>query len=302
MDTFLQLTWNGLAHGTTYALLGMSFGLILSVSFRFHTAYQVTYILGAFTAAWLTTFYVTNFWLALVIGGIVAALVGVAIETFIYQPLAKNSGGNSLLMIFVASLGVTIVVVNLLPLINPLNASVTIPTFTNGGHQIGPVTITDLEIATFVTSWVLILGIGTMLATTSLGRMIRAVAVNPEMAMSVGVDPKRIFLIVFAIGSFMSGVAGVFSATQTAARPDLGITPFFYALVVAFVSSLASNSNMTLYVGLGLGLLESWVTAFMPTELSPLIVFVILFIYVALRPVDFAALRRKYAPPKTSGG
>ena len=76
-------------------------------------------------------------------------------------------------------------------------------------------------------AWALVLSLGAVLTYTGLGRVVRAVRVNPEMSLVVGVDPKTVYLAVFAIGSLMGGVAAVLNATQTAAQPDMGFTPLF---------------------------------------------------------------------------
>jgi branched-subunit amino acid ABC-type transport system permease component len=65
----------------------------------------------------------------------------------------------------------------------------------------------------------------------------------------------------------------------------MGITPFFYALVVAFVAGLSSPPLVVAAVGIALGLVESWTTLVLPTTWTALVVFGILFIYVALRPL-----------------
>ena len=77
--------------------------------------------------------------------------------------------------------------------------------------------------------------LGVVLQRTTFGRMVRAVRVNPEMSLVIGVNPETIFLAVFAIGSFLGGIAAVFAAAKTAATPQMGFTPVFYAFTVAFL-------------------------------------------------------------------
>jgi branched-chain amino acid transport system permease protein len=88
----------------------------------------------------------------------------------------------------------------------------------------------------------------------------------------------------------------VLTATQTAAKPDMGFTPLFYAFVVAFLAGLGSHPVRVGLVGLGVGLVESWSALFMSTRWTSLVVFGILFVYVALRPVNWADFRRRLRP------
>ncbi len=285
LDNFLQVTVNGLIDGSTYALLGVAFGLIIGVTGRFHVAFAMTYTLAAFVAAWLGMFLGAPFWVAVIAGALAAALVGAAIDRFVYWPILLRTGANGLLMVFVASLGVSIVGRNAIALTTISNAASVVSGFTNTGLSAGPLTVSTLNLATAATDWVLIALLSLLLARTSLGRIIRAVRANPEMALCVGINPATVTVIVFALGSFLGGVAGVFQAALTSATPDMGTTPLFYALVVAFVAGLSSPPLVVAAVGIALGVVESWTTLVLPTTWTAVVVFGILFVYVALRPL-----------------
>ncbi len=291
LDSVLQVTVNGLINGSTYALLGVAFGLIIGVTGRFHVAFAMTYALAAFVAAWLGMFFGAPFWVALLVGALAAALLGAAIDRFVYWPILLRAGANGLLMIFVASLGVSIVGRNAIALSMLQNPAAVVNGFANTGVSLGPVTISTLNIASVATSWVLIVLVSIVLSRTGVGRMIRAVRANPEMAMCVGIDPGFVTFIVFALGSFLGGVAGVFQAALTSATPDMGIAPLFYALVVAFVAGLSSRPLVVAGIGIVLGVVESWTTLVLPTTWTALVVFAILLIYAGLQPLRPGAAR-----------
>ncbi len=296
LDNFLQLTVAGVVSGSAYALLGVAFGLILSVTGRFHFAFTFTYTISAYLASQVGESYGLPFWLSLLVGALAGAVFGVLFERIVYRPLAEKSGVYALLVIFVASLGLAIIGRNLIGLIWIDSASKQITGFTNAGYNIGPTTLTKLGIIQVVVSWALILGLGAVLTYSGLGRIVRAVRVNPEMSLVVGVDPRTVYLAVFAIGSFMGGVAAVLTATQTAAQPDMGFNPLFYAFVVAFLAGLGRHPVGVGLVGLLLGLVESWSALFMSTQWASLVVFGILFAFVALRPVQLRGLVRRPTP------
>ena len=284
-DSVLQVTANGLINGSTYALLGLAFSLIIGVTGRFHIAFAATYTLAAFVAAWLTGLLGVPFWIALVAGALAAAIVGAAIDRFVYLPILVRTGVNGLFMVFVASLGVSIVLRNAIALTTLENAATVVNGFNNVGIDLGPVKISTLGVAAVVTSWALIACVALVLSRTAVGRMIRAVRANWEMALCVGIEPATVTPIVFALGSFLGGVAGVFQAALTSATPDMGGTPLLYALVVAFVAGLSSPPLVVAAVGLVLGLVESWTTLVLPTTWTALVVFGILFVFAALRPL-----------------
>ena len=296
LNEFLQFTVAGVISGSAYALIGAAFGLILSVTGRFHFAFTFTYTISAYAASQVGESFGWPFWLSLVFGAVVGAVFGVLAERLVYRPLAEKSGAYALLVIFVASLGLAIIGRNMISLVWIDSASRQITGFTNEGYSIGSTTLTKLGLVQVVVSWVLVLTLGGVLTYTGLGRVVRAVRVNPEMSLVVGIDPKTVYLAVFAIGSLMGGVAAVLNATQTAAQPDMGFTPLFYAFVVAFLAGLGAHPVRVGVVGLAIGLVESWSALFLSTRWTALVVFGILFVYVALRPVKASDLRRRLRP------
>lgn len=296
-DNFLQLTVNGWVHGTAYALLGVAFGLILGVTGRFHFAFTFTYAISAYLAATASTDWGIPFWPSLIIGAAFGAACGMVMEAFVYRPLALRAGAYALLTIFVASLGLAIIGTNSIALYWINEASLQISGFDNRGINIGPVTLATLDRDFMIVTWALIFLLAAVLRFTALGRVIRAVRVNPEMSLVIGVNPLSIYLVVFAIGGFLGGVAAVFDATKTAATPDMGFNPLFYAFTVAFLSGLSLRPLLVLAIGLGLGLIESWANLVLAPQWTQLVVFGILFVYVALRPVHLQALLNKVLAP-----
>ncbi len=271
----------------------------MSVTGRFHIAFTFSYTLAAYIAAEVGERFGLAFWPAMLAGALAAALSGVLMERFVYRLLAGKAGASALLMIFVAALGLSIVGRNAIALVWFTSNSKQISGFTNSGINIGSVTVTLLGLLTAGVSLGLIGLLALLLSSTTLGRSIRAVRVNPEMSLVVGIDPQAIYLVVFAIGSFLAGIGAVFDATKTSATPDMGLNPLFYAFVVAFLAGLGASPLRVALVGIALGLAESWSALVLPTQWSSLVVFAILFIYVALRPVQFRTLFRRTQPAAT---
>jgi len=283
-----QLGLNGLINGSSYALLGVSFALIISVTGRFHLAYVTTYTAAAYFAVLLeqNSHLKLPFWAALIGALVFTALLGMAIEGGIYRTIARRTAGASLLTIFVASLGLTIATENGIRLINP-SPSQTLTGISHHGRSLRGVTFTDLDVVIIGTSIVLVFALAALLKYTRAGRQIDAVRVNPEMARVVGIEPERIYLLVFAIGSAMGGVAAILFTLKFAASPAMGLNPVFQAFLVAFLAGTASPPQRIAVVALLIGLAESWSGLWLKAQWSPLVVFGILFIYLCLLPLNF---------------
>src|SRR5215207_995270 len=112
----MQLLVNGIVNGAGYGLLGAAFALILGTTGRFHFALSLNYTLAAFLAAVLIAEGGLPFGLAVAIGLLIGVVSSVLCEAVVYRPLARRAGVNTLLSVFVASLGLVIAGQNLLQL------------------------------------------------------------------------------------------------------------------------------------------------------------------------------------------
>ncbi len=219
-----QLTVAGAINGSFYALLGVGFGLILGVTGRFHYAFALVFTFAAYVTSVMESAAGLPAPLAVIAGLAAAAVLGVGVERLIYRPLAMFSGPLSLLTVFISSLGITIAGVNLITLAwsagsRSLRLVPVVPL------RAGDVTFTTLDLALVASAWILIAALAVILTSTDLGRSIRAVRGNPVLARIMGTDPGRIYLAVFAIGSVLCGVAGIFNGARFAVLPDMGDRP-----------------------------------------------------------------------------
>ena len=302
----IQLLINGLVDGTKIALLAASFGLIISITRRFHVAYISTYVLAVYTAI----FFVRTFYLivpiAVIIGLAVGTAMGVLLEMVVYRPIsrrAERTGNDPLIPVFIASLGVTVVVQNALSIgfnTQPLPLEVIPP----AGVLIGEVNFTNLDVLTVMVGVLIIAALQYFLTRTRWGRWIGGVRVNPTMAASVGINTGRMFLLVFAIGSLVSGILGMIDATNTAASPGMGFDRVFYGFVVAALAGAAASPVKLAVYGVAIGEVASLSALFIAPAWSVLVVFSILLIYVAVRAVQVVApsVRARFDPSSAAPG
>jgi branched-subunit amino acid ABC-type transport system permease component len=295
-----QLAVAGIINGSFYGLLGAGFGLILGVTGRFHYAFALVFTLAAYVTSLLGQTLGLPVPLAILAGLIAAAAAGVAIERWIYRPLAAASGALALLTIFISSLGVTIAGVNIITLLFTAFSRLIIVVPVTP-LALGATTFTTLELAIVIVSWLLILGLTLLLRATDLGRAIKAVRGNPGLARIIGLDPDRLYLAVFAIGSVMCGAAGILNGARFAVQPDMGDRPVVFAFVVAFLGGTRSPPLVVGLAGLFIGLVESLSGLWVSPQWTSLVVFSVLFIYLALRPVDLKGLIRSILPAAAAG-
>ena len=289
----------GLVSGTGYALVAVGFGLIITVTGRFHIAYGATYALSAFIAGQTGLSWGMPFWASLVFGVLVAVVIAGLMESLVYWPLNRRLGAAALMTIFIASLGLSTAGSNLIALLwNGSGGSVNISGFSVSTVHFLDVFTTNLAITSFITGWVALLAVAAVIRYTKLGRMIRAVRVNQRLSLAIGINPRVVYLMVFALGTALGAVGAVFTAAESTATSDMGSTPILYAITVSFIAGGAAPLVVAL-VAVGVGLLESLSIFVFQPQWSQVVVFAALLIYVLAKVVSENLGARRTVKPVT---
>src|SRR4051812_6167825 len=275
-----QLTVSGLVVGSTFALLGVSFGVIYATTRIFHLAHAVAYAGAAYAAVWATDHLGIGFWPSLVVGLVAAVALGVGIEVLFYRPMRNRNA--TLLTIFLVSLGISVAFPNILQLIfGPENQ--TLPRPNNPTYALGSVTISRHDIVSIAICWLLITAVALFISRTKFGRSITAMRTNPVMAQAVGIDSRRVYTMVFVLGSLLVGVAGLLFTTKGVATPTMGVQPTLISFIAAFLGGIGSQWGAALG-GLALGLISSWSALYLQVDYGPVVVFGAMFLVLLIRP------------------
>lgn len=279
MGLFLQLLVRGLITGSLYALLGVSWGIIYNTTRTFHFAHGFIYTLTAY-AVILSVSLSLPLVPSIVLGLVCAIAAGCAVEWFAYLPMRKRNASQ--LSIFLTALGIMIAGQSLIHLIFGPDSKPLLG-FPEGVIDIGPITFTTLDLFTVLFSWFVIALLFFFLARTKAGMMIRAVSSNPEKATFIGIDSNKVFVLVFAIGSFLVGIASILSTLDKPANPNIGLQALLIAFITVFLGGVGSLRG-TVIAGLILGIAESLVIMVLPTEYKVIVTSLILFLVILVKP------------------
>jgi branched-subunit amino acid ABC-type transport system permease component len=278
--TIAQLTANGIFRGAAYGLLGVGFALILGVTGRFHFAYSFTYTLAAYLAFTLRfRGPKLPFWIASLVGVLLAAAVGVLIERYVYRPLAQRAGATALLAVFVAALGIGIAGQNLIALFWGQDTKAFFGP-EKKAWSIGSTRFENFDVWQTVSALALVLILTALLRYTGLGRAIKATRVNPELATIIGINSGVIYLVCFAIGTFFAGVVAFWYGLQFTVAPNMGERPVIFAFVVAFLAGTARSPIRVFFTGIGVALIEQLSSIWLSVRWTQTAVFVILVGYL----------------------
>jgi len=302
LTLFLQNFLNGLSIGSVYAIFALGYTLIFSILGIINFAHGAVFTLGAyFTYALMGGAFGFNgllanaqlpitlpFTLATLTSGLLAGLVGIAIERLAFRPLRRR-GADSLLTV-VSSLGVALIIVNLIQYLVgaenytfPANTFGNLPPSINFGTAANPIPIRTVQIIIFLVSVVILSILTYLINFTKYGKAMRAIAEDGTTASLLGINTDRFIVITFFVSSFLAAIAGTLvGASVSIAGPYFGIGFGLKGLAVIVLGGLGSIPGAVIG-GLLIGLVE----AFVPADFSAFkdaVAFGILFLVLLIRP------------------
>jgi branched-chain amino acid transport system permease protein len=279
-----QLLANGVIAGSTYALIAIGFALVYNTGRFFHFAHGAVFTWGAYFAF----FFVKQLGLPLGLGSAIAvgttALLGVSIEIFIYRPL-RHRGASSLILL-IASLGVFILLQNFVSLLFGDESKILRSAFVTAGIDVFGARITLVQIAILTSGIVLFSAVASFLAFSRMGKAIRAVADDPELAMISGIDSDRVFVAVIALGSALAGIGAILIALDTDMRPAMGFSALLMGVVAVFIGGVGKLVGAA-FGGLFLGIAQQVGSWPLGAQWRDAIAFSILLIFLLFRPTGF---------------
>jgi branched-chain amino acid transport system permease protein len=276
---FLSQAFSGFAFGALLALVSSGLTIIFGTLGFVNFAHGAMFMFGAY-AAFVVLVHWHSWIAALLVGAALLAVFALVLERGLIRFFYSRPPEDQLLVTF----GLSVVMVEGVRFFfGSLSQHVPTPQWGDGivnfwGLFYYP--LYRVEVIGIVA--VVLLGLYFLLYHTSLGLMVRAGIEDPLMVGLLGINVRRMFLIVFAVGAMAAGVAGVIYAPMTAVIPDMG-TPFLVqAFVVVVIGGLGSFGGAVVG-GLIVGELLSLTTLFDPAYAQAAI-YAVMTLVLVLRP------------------
>jgi len=247
---------NGIVYGLLLFMLSSGLTLIFSMMGVLNFAHASVFMLGAYLSFQFGRW--VGFWPALVIAPLVCALVGAAIERYGLRRVHPNGHVAEILFTF----GLAYVIEEVVTMIwgrnavaNNVPAVIDFPLFTVFGSTFPAYKglMMAISIAMFVFLYL-------ALKKTRIGLVIQAALTHPKMVSALGHDVPGVFVLVFAVGSGLAGLAGVIGGFMLLTQPTLAhaIGPIVFVVVV--VGGLGSLTG-ALIASLMIGILQTFAVA-----------------------------------------
>ncbi|MDJ0721071.1 MAG: branched-chain amino acid ABC transporter permease LivH [Desulfobacterales bacterium] len=288
MDYFLELFLGGLTRGSIYALIALGYTMVYGIIELINFAHGEIYMIGAFTGLIVISVLTLLGWntvaiiiIAALVAMVYSAAYGYTIEKIAYKPLR----GSQRLSALISAIGMSLFLQNYVLLAQTSNF-LPFPNLIPEFGIVKPIEhiVRSTEIVIYIAAALVMVGLTVLIKFTRMGKAMRAVAQDRDMAMLVGVDVNRVISFTFVIGSSIAALGGVLVASHIGqVNYYVGFIAGIKAFVAAVLGGIGSMPGAVLG-SLVLGWTESFFTGYISSDYEDVFAFVFLVLILIFRP------------------
>ena len=291
----VDLALDALSLASIYFLAAIGLAITFGVMGVINMAHGEFIMIGAYTGYVVQRIvpdYTVSLVIALPLAFVVAAAAGVALERLVIRHLAHRP-----LETLLATFGISVALQQIFKNIFGTQAvPLTSPDWLAGAWVLNDVVgISYIRVAIFVLAAFFLAALVWILRRTRLGLEVRAVTQNPGMAASLGVDPDRVGMATFALGSGIAGVAGVAIGLFAQVTSEMGAAYIVQSFMTVVVGGVGSVFGTLAGAGL-IGSLQKGIEWLNPSNTLAAQTYMILFIilFIQVRPRGIVAQKGRF--------
>ncbi len=274
----MSQAFNGLALGTLLALVSSGLTIILGTLGVLNFAHGALFMLGAY-AVFVVMAYSGSFLLGLLVGAVFMLVIGVLVERIVIRWFYARPPEDQILVTF----GLGIVLVEAVRAVFGGNSQqVAVPAWGEGVTQLGFLIYPTYRLYLIGIIAALLGGLYVVLYRTSIGLVVRAGIEDARMVGILGINVRRAFLVVFAIGVVAAGLSGMLYAPMVSVNPDMGESFLVESFVVIVIGGLGSYPGAVVG-GIIAGEIISITSAF-NSAYSEVMLYAVMALLLVLRP------------------
>ncbi|TFV87663.1 branched-chain amino acid ABC transporter permease [Blastococcus sp. CT_GayMR16] len=215
----IQLFVDGLRFGLLIAMCAVGLSLIFGTTGLTNFAHGELVTLGAVVA-----FFINSHGVPLIAAGLIAVVVGGLVgalnELGLWRPLRRR--GTGLVAALVVSIGLSLAARYLIQTFYGGRSNAYIDYQSQRARDYGILTLTDRDLYSIIISVIVLVAVAVMLQRTRIGKAMRAVADNRDLAASSGIDVNRVILVVWVMGGALAALGGVLLGLSDQVQWDMG--------------------------------------------------------------------------------
>jgi neutral amino acid transport system permease protein len=275
-----QASLNGLTLGTVYALGAVGLTLVYGILKLVNFAQGDFLTFGAYMAylvnvTWGMPLVVAVFWAM-----IATALLGLLFERLLWGPMRAKRAG--FLQLILMSIGLAFLLRAIIQWFWSTEIRV-LDVDTTSTVQFLGLRIGQTQLIVVIVGVAVLVAVGLMLRMTLLGKRMRALSDDLDLAETAGIDTRRVINYTWIFAGALAGLAGVLAAAITDLRPELGfelLLPIFAAVILGGIG----DAFGALAAGLVIGVVTEWSTLVIDARWKTAVGFLVLVIVLIIRP------------------
>ena len=270
---------NGLLQGGVYAIVALGLSLVFGVLRLVNLAHGALLIGGGYVAYELQREIGLDPLASILIVAPVVFLIAYPMQRFLLTDLMRRGPDIPL----VATFGIALVVQGILAKAFTANGKSLTAAYATSGVDFLGLRAQVVDLITLALAVALFVATHFVLTRTRQGAAIRAAAVDPATAQTMGLDVGRIYATTFAIAVALASIAGVMIGLGQSLTPTGGLEWLVKGFAVVVLGGIG-NVRGTLVAALGLGLVEALGGRIFGSAYSDLVVYATFFLLLAIRP------------------
>jgi branched-chain amino acid transport system permease protein len=229
-----QIVVSSVSAGSIYALVSVGITLVFGLTRIVNFAHGCLMTIGAYIVLSMSPEGGANFW-----PGLITAAAGVGLVSFVLERLVFRKTIANPINGFIVSLGLILVIENLLAYQYGTNPQFVQP-IAKTVWTVGQTRIPVDSVITVIVTLALFAALHLVLTRTRTGLALRAASADREMVMMLGRPAERLFSVVFVVGGVLAGVAGALLVTSGPVTPSTGDAYIVLGFTVALVGGLGN--------------------------------------------------------------
>jgi branched-chain amino acid transport system permease protein len=286
----IQLLVDGLRFGLLIAICAVGLSLIYGTTGLTNFAHGELVTIGAVAAWFINVDGGVPLILAALIAMVVGAAVGALNELGLWRPLRRR--GTGLIAALVVSIGLSLALRYLIQIIYGGRSNPYVDYQTGRSVDYGLFRLTNADLATIVICVLVLVLVAVMLQRTKIGKAMRAVADNRDLAASSGIDVNRVILVVWVMGGALAALGGVLLGLSDQVQWDMG-----FRLLLLMFAGVTLGGLGTAYgalVGsLVVGVFVQMSTLIIPSDVKYVGGLLLLIVILVIRPQGILGSRAR---------
>lgn len=281
----LQILINILQTISIYLIVAISFAFIYYPTKAIHVSHAFIITLGAYFFYFYNQQINIPFFISGFLSIITVSIIGGVFERYLFYPLRKLRA--STLVTLIASLGLYVVMQNLISIIWGNSTKSIRLDETTLSNSLNGVFISDIQVITILSAVFILLFYLYFMEKTSLGNKIKAISSNDKLSSIFGLNINLLILVSVLIASAIGAYLGILVSYDVNMTPLMGFNLLIYGVVTIIISGI--NSKFILFAGAFLlATAQHLVAYYIGSEWMDAIAYIILILFLIWKPLGFS--------------